>query len=306
MRRMPAAGEVKLTDGALGTEYQRLGLPVGSCADFWNLDAPERVYQVTKAYADAGSDALLTTTFRANPVTLADYGRAGDTAAINSAAAHITREAAGEARLVFGDVGPSGKMLIAGEVSEEELRRGFAQQCEALVAGGVDAIALETFSDAAEARIALDAARATGRPVIVSFTFVTGRNNDDRPHSGGRRAADGGRRSLCRWRELRSWFRGLHGACSSPAKRHIAAAVDQAQWRLAGDGERYYRLPLLSRRVRGRGSWLHRGGGDLRRRLLRHRSGIYPCGRARHSKAMNGRERVLAARDRRPPSITSQ
>lgn len=178
MRRMPSAGEVILTDGALGTQYQRLGLPVGSCADFWNLEAPDRVYQVTKAYADAGSDAVLTTTFRANTVTLADYGRAADTSAINRAAARIAREAAGEDRLVFGDIGPSGKMLLAGEVSEDELRRGFAEQCEALADGGVDAIALETFSDVAEARIALEAARTTGKPVIVSFAFDTGKNKD--------------------------------------------------------------------------------------------------------------------------------
>jgi len=169
---------VILTDGALGTEYQRLGLPVGSCPDFWTLEAPDRVYQVTKSYADAGSDAVLTTTFRANTVTLAEYGRAADTRAINVAATRIARDAAGPNKHVFGDVGPSGKMLIAGEVTEADLRRAFSDQCEALAEGGVDAIVLETFSDAAEAGIALAAARATGKPVIVSFAFDTGRNQD--------------------------------------------------------------------------------------------------------------------------------
>jgi methionine synthase I (cobalamin-dependent) len=178
MKPLPPRGEVILTDGALGTEYQRRGLPPGACADFLNLDAPTKVYDVTRSYVAAGSDAVLTTTFRANGVTLRDYGRAADTRAINVASAKIAREAAGPARLVFGDVGPSGKMLMAGEVNEDELRRGFAEQCEGLAEGGVDAIVLETFSDLAEAKIALAAAMAAGKPAIVSFAFDTGRSKD--------------------------------------------------------------------------------------------------------------------------------
>lgn len=178
MRTLPPRGEVILTDGALGTEYQRLGLSVGSCADFWNLEAPGKVYEVTKSYVRAGSDAVLTTTFRANSVTLGDYGRASDTRLINRAAAVIARDAAGPERLVIGDVGPTGKMLVSGEVTEDQLRRAFAEQCEALAEGGVDAIVLETFSDLTEAKIALGAARATGRPVIVSFAFDTGKRKD--------------------------------------------------------------------------------------------------------------------------------
>jgi methionine synthase I (cobalamin-dependent) len=142
------------------------------------LEAPTRVYEVTRSYILAGSDAVLTTTFRANSVTLADYGRASDTRAINRAGAIIARDAAGSGKLVYGDVGPSGKLLLAGQVTEEELRRGFAEQCEALAEGGVDAIVLETFSDLTEARIALEAGRAAGKPVIVSFTFDSGRHRD--------------------------------------------------------------------------------------------------------------------------------
>jgi methionine synthase I (cobalamin-dependent) len=188
---------VVLTDGALGTEYQRLGLPVGSCADFWTIENPDRVYEVTKAYADAGSDVVLTTTFRANAVTLAEYGRAADTRAINVAGAKIARQAAGPDKRVFGDVGPSGKLLLAGEITEDELRRGFAAQCDALAEGGVDAIVLETFSDAGEALIALEVARATGKPVIVSFAFDTGRNQDRTmtglaPEQAARQMTDGG------------------------------------------------------------------------------------------------------------------
>jgi 5-methyltetrahydrofolate--homocysteine methyltransferase len=167
----PRRGDVILTDGALGTEYQRLGLPPGALTDLWVLEAPDKVYEVTRSYVLAGSDAVLTTTFRANGVTLRDYGRASDTRAINRAAAAIARDAAGPGTLVFGDAGPSGKMH---QVTGYDLQRGFAQQCEALAEGGVDAIVFETFSDLAEAKIALNAGRSTGLPVIVSFSFHTG------------------------------------------------------------------------------------------------------------------------------------
>jgi methionine synthase I (cobalamin-dependent) len=175
--KLAGSSDVQLTDGALGTEYQRLGLPSGLCADIWTLEAPHHVYEVTKAYADAGSDAVLTTTFRANAVTLADYGRGADAVAINRAGARIAREAA-PGKLVFGDVGPSGKMLLPGEEAGSELEAAFAEQCAALAEGGVDALVLETFSDIAEAKIALAAAMKTGLPVIVSFAFDTGRNKD--------------------------------------------------------------------------------------------------------------------------------
>lgn len=178
MKRLPEAGEIFLTDGALGTEYQKLGLPAGQCADVWNLEAPERVLEVTRSYVDAGSDGVLTTTFRANAITLADYGRAADVVAINRAGARLCREAAGGKALVLGSVGPSGKMIMSGEIGEHDLARAFAEQCEALAEGGADAIIIETFSDLGEAKIALSAAQHTGLPAIVSFAFDTGRNKD--------------------------------------------------------------------------------------------------------------------------------
>jgi methionine synthase I (cobalamin-dependent) len=175
---MRSLSGVTLTDGALGTEYQKLGLPPGECADFWNLEAPERVLQVTGSYVDAGSRAVLTTTFRANAITLADYGRAGDVVAINRAAGRLCRQAAGDRAVVLGSVGPSGKMLVSGEVTEVDLARAFAEQCESLAEGGVRGFVIETFSDLAEAKIALSAAMHTGLAAIVSFAFDTGRNKD--------------------------------------------------------------------------------------------------------------------------------
>ena len=170
MRPLARAGQVWLTDGALGTEYQRLGIPPGSCADLLNLHAPDKVYLVTRSYIEAGSDVVLTTTFRANRIALATCGYGAAVAPINRTAARIARAAAGD-RPVLGDAGPSGRM--PGEIGESELFSTFSEQCDALAEGGVDGIVFETFSDLGEARIALAAAQRTGLPVVVSFAFDT-------------------------------------------------------------------------------------------------------------------------------------
>ncbi len=75
-------------------------------------------------------------------------------------------------------MGPSGKLLTAGEIAEDELYAAFRAQAEALAAAGADALLLETFSELEEAAIALTAARTTSLPVIVSFAFDSGRNKD--------------------------------------------------------------------------------------------------------------------------------
>ncbi len=168
---------VVLTDGAWGTELQRCGLGTGECPDAWNLSHPERVADVARQYAEAGSRVILTNTFRANPISLAAYGLAERAAEINRAGVELSRKAAGCA-LVFGSAGPSGKLLPAGEITEEELLNAFRVQCCALAGAGADALLLETFSDLEEALVALRAAQATGLPAIVSFAFDTGKNKD--------------------------------------------------------------------------------------------------------------------------------
>ena len=55
-----------ITDGALGTQLQACGLEAGKCPDAWNLSRPDRVEEVARAYVEAGSDIILTNTFRAN------------------------------------------------------------------------------------------------------------------------------------------------------------------------------------------------------------------------------------------------
>lgn len=164
-----------VTDGAWGTELQRRGLDHGQCPDAWNLDFPDRVRAVARSYLEAGSQVILTNTFRANPIALAGYGLADKAAEINLAGARISRAAAEGRALVFASMGPTGKMLFAGEVGAGETRAAFSLQARALADGGADALLLETMSDIEEARIALEAALETGLPVVVSFVFDAGK-----------------------------------------------------------------------------------------------------------------------------------
>jgi len=167
-----------VTDGAWGTQLQARGLAPGDCPDAWNLTRPEVVEQVARAYVEAGSRVILTNTFGANRVTLAGHGLAGKAVEINRAGAAISRWAAGGGVRVFASIGPSGKLLMTGETSSEELRAAFTEQAQALADGGADALVVETMSDLAEARIALEAARSTGLPVVASMVFDTGKNKD--------------------------------------------------------------------------------------------------------------------------------
>ena len=168
------SGGPVLTDGAWGTQMQARGLTIGGCPDEWNLSRPELVQEIPRAYVEAGSQVILTNTFRANRVTLADYGLSEQTEAINRAGAEISCRAADGRARVFGSIGPCGKMLLMGEVSEQELLDAFGEQAHALAAGGAHGLVVETMGDLAEAKLAVQAARAAGLPVVACMCFDSG------------------------------------------------------------------------------------------------------------------------------------
>jgi 5-methyltetrahydrofolate--homocysteine methyltransferase len=167
-----------LTDGAWGTQLQARGLAPGEVPDLWNLAHPDRVAAVARAYVEAGSQIILTNTFGANRLRLADSGNAERVREINEAGARISRTAADKRALVFASIGPSGKMLMNGDVTEDELRAAFTEQAQALAQGGADGLVVETMQDLAEARIATAAAKATGLPVVACMVFDSGKDKD--------------------------------------------------------------------------------------------------------------------------------
>jgi len=164
---------VLLSDGAWGTMLQAKGLAAGECPELWNLQRRSEVLEIARAYVDSGCDLIETNSFGGNRIKLAHYGLEKRVRELNRAAAEISREAAGADRIVLGSIGPTGKMLLMGDVTEEELYDSFLEQAAALKDGGADAICIETMSAIDEARIAVRAAKdATGLEIICTFTFA--------------------------------------------------------------------------------------------------------------------------------------
>jgi methionine synthase I (cobalamin-dependent) len=167
-----------ITDGAWGTQLQSLGLPPGECPDNWNITHPDEVKKVAQRYVDAGSQVILTNTFGANRIALEGHHLAHLVVEINTAGVRISRDAAGTRAMVFASMGPTGKMLMSGDVTEEQISEAFAQQAVALAAARADALVVETMSDLEEAKLAVAAAHATGLPVVASMVFDSGKDKD--------------------------------------------------------------------------------------------------------------------------------
>jgi len=167
--------EVLILDGSMGAFLQARGLPDGYAPDLWNVEVPDAIVEVHRAYVNAGADILLTNTFGASRIRLGEYGAQARVREINLAAVHNARRAIDDKRvLVAGDIGPCGTTLQpGGELPFDEAVELFAEQARALVEAGVDLIAIETMFDLVEAKAALIAVRDVSRtiPVIAHMTF---------------------------------------------------------------------------------------------------------------------------------------
>jgi 5-methyltetrahydrofolate--homocysteine methyltransferase len=167
-----ARGGTVLGDGAMGTMLQLAGLTDGA-PERWNVERPEVVLAIHRAYVEAGSDFVSTNTFGGTRNRLQLDGLAERVAELNEAGARLAREAAGE-RLVAGSMGPTGELMEPlGLLTPDGARESFAEQARALKAGGADFALIETMSALEEVQAAVEGARAAGLPVAVTMSFDT-------------------------------------------------------------------------------------------------------------------------------------
>jgi 5-methyltetrahydrofolate--homocysteine methyltransferase len=163
-----------LLDGAMGTQLIAHGVEAGVCNDYVNIISAILVFNVHRAYLEAGSDAVITNTFGANKYALARHGLAEEVAGINTAGAEMARRAAGEEKYVLGDIGPSGGFLEPlGSLKPDECKDAFRRQAKALLGGGVDGFIIETMTALDEIEIAIEAVESVSGslPVFASMSF---------------------------------------------------------------------------------------------------------------------------------------
>jgi len=164
--------KVLIADGAWGTLFQAAGLASGECPESWNMKFRDRVLEVARAYSGLGVDIIETNSFGGSSFKLESCGFIGKTYEINRAAVAISREACAPDQIVMASMGPTGKILMMGDVSDSQLYDAFREQAMAFRDGGADAVIIETMTDMEEARLAVKAVQDhTHLEIVCSFTF---------------------------------------------------------------------------------------------------------------------------------------
>jgi 5-methyltetrahydrofolate--homocysteine methyltransferase len=159
-----------LLDGGMGTQIMARrptvddfgGPRLEGCMELLCERRPDWIREIHATYLDAGADAVETNTFGANPVVLGEFGIADRTEELNALAASLARDVArayDRPRFVVGSAGPGTKLLTLGHIAYGPLFEGYLAQMRGLLAGGVDAILIETCQDLGQMKAAVHAAR---------------------------------------------------------------------------------------------------------------------------------------------------
>ncbi|MFD8817340.1 methionine synthase [Streptomyces sp. NPDC059627] len=190
--REALATRVVVADGAMGTMLQAQDPTLEDfenlegCNEILNVTRPDIVRSVHEAYFDAGVDCVETNTFGANYAAMAEYDIPERVFELSEAGARIARETAdgylardGRQRWVLGSIGPGTKLPTLGHVGYTTIRDAFQQNAEGLIAGGADALIVETTQDLLQTKAAVIGAHRAREiagldvPVIVSVTVET-------------------------------------------------------------------------------------------------------------------------------------
>ena len=182
---------VLLCDGGMGSRVQALTLDIDqdywgkeNCTEVLNLSRPDMVRDIHRGYFAAGADMVETNSFGGSPVTLGEFDLSDRAFEINRIAGELAREAAesfadGRDRYVLGSVGPGTKLPTLGNIAYDPLEAALAEQCAGLIAGGVDAILIETCQDTLQIKAAVNGAKiarakaGTDTPIFVQVTVET-------------------------------------------------------------------------------------------------------------------------------------
>ena len=164
---------IEIFDGAMGTMLQAGGLKAGACPELMNVEAPDVVKKIHRAYIEAGATIITTNTFGASSLKLAHYGLENRVRELNFAAVKIAKEVAGNRAKVAGDIGPTGKFISPlGDLSFDDAYKVFYEQAQALAEAGADFLIIETCIDIQEMRATLLAAKdACNLPVICQLSY---------------------------------------------------------------------------------------------------------------------------------------
>ncbi|MET8943641.1 methionine synthase [Streptomyces sp. NPDC004542] len=190
--REALATRVVVADGAMGTMLQAQDPTLEDfenlegCNEILNLTRPDIVRSVHEAYFAVGVDCVETNTFGANLTALGEYDIPERVAELSEAGARIAREVAddfgardGRQRWVLGSMGPGTKLPTLGHTTFDVIRDAYQQNAEGLLAGGADALLVETTQDLLQTKASVIAARRAMRtagyevPLIVSVTVET-------------------------------------------------------------------------------------------------------------------------------------
>ena len=157
--------QVRLLDGAMGTELMRAGLdlPLPIWSGDVNLTHPDYVRRIHEAYLTAGADILTTNTFRATPRAYRNNGYEEHEAIQRShesleRAVELARQTAGADIIVAGSIAPLEDCYEPDLFPSIEFpQREFRELAIWLQDAGIDVILFETMGSWPEIKTALSA-----------------------------------------------------------------------------------------------------------------------------------------------------
>ena len=163
---------IVLGDGGYLLELEKRGwVRAGPFTPEVTLMRPEAVRELHIEFREAGADVLQALTFYASRDKLATVGLADRLEDMNRAAVRIARDAAGDACLVAGNISLTWMYEAGSPASYDRVRQTFDEQLAVQKEEGIDFVIGETFSWLGEALLAVECAKKTGLPVMVTVSF---------------------------------------------------------------------------------------------------------------------------------------